>query len=270
MAEITVYYATNRRHRSRDRWRPTSYSGEPSRDGSENLRFGRVRLPYGKAEVDRELERDCGFGSGDGGKLSAYLYRQRSRARIEAFEERLDKFASDTQQASARFGSSRAFGDLQAEMDRGCDVLQAALGRTGAFSTGGKLPRIFNQVFLCAPDVADDVFDSGMPLRALPEMAEQVTVYHNRGDLAMPVSDYTKGNSDRLGWGGANRPAALDGRVHQVDCSPIVAGLMEHSYYLCGRVNDDLAASVGGLAPDAAARSREPVRHGWPNVWRMV
>ena len=148
-------------------------------------------------------------------------------------------------------------------------VLQHALRRTREFSTSGKLPRIFDQVFLCAPDVDDDVFEEGKAFHRLPETAENVTVYHNRGDLAMPVSDYTKGNSDRLGWRGASRPGTLDGRVHQVDCSPIVSGLVEHSYYLCGRVNDDLRASVEGLRADDATRNREAVTNGWPNVWRI-
>ena len=108
--------------------------------------------------------------------------------------------------------------------------------------------------------MADNVFEAGEPLRRLPEMAQNVTVYHNRGDLAMPVSDYTKGNSDRLGWRGANRPADLDGRVHQVDCSPIVTGLVEHGYYQCGRVNDDIrtritySATLQRLAPGLRRR----------------
>ena len=90
-------------------------------------------------------------------------------------------------------------------------VLQNALHRTQEFSTAGKPPRIFDQMFLCAPDVADDVFEPGKPMRQLPEMAQNVTIYHNKGDLAMPVSDYTKGNTDRLGWGGApaGRPISM-------------------------------------------------------------
>ena len=91
-----------------------------------------------------------------------------------------------------------------------------------------------------------------------------------RGDLAMPVSDYTKGNTDRLGWRGASRPAELDGRVHQLDCSDIVTGLVEHGYYACGRVNDDIRRSIDEVPPDAPMRHREPMRHGWPNVWRLL
>jgi esterase/lipase superfamily enzyme len=331
--------------------------------------------------VDRELKRDTGFGVGHGEKLAGYLYKQRRKASIEAFEERLDKFESDTRQDPKYFGSSRAFRELQQEMAAGCDVLifihgfnvswwqavtsamalqltlnrareatlqrpvqvvlftwpsdgraiplwsyfsdrgdatgsgdavgrgflklrdyliearrearrldeprclagipllchsmgnfvlQHALIRAREFSPGGKLPRIFDQVFLCAPDVDDDVFEAGKPMSYLPETAEFVTIYHNRGDLAMPVSDYTKGNSDRLGWRGASRPGDLDGRVHQVDCGQIVTGLVEHSYYLCGRVNDDIASSIARLPPDSVDRKREPVRNGWPNIWRML
>lgn len=148
-------------------------------------------------------------------------------------------------------------------------VLQCALRRIREFSTGGKLPRIFDHIFMCAPDVADDVFERGKPMERLPEMARTVTIYHNKGDLSMPVSDYTKGNTDRLGWGGPSRPADLDGRVHAVDCSPIVQGFVEHSYYRCGVVNSDIRQCIDDVAPADSTRNREPIRHGWPNVWRM-
>jgi len=376
MANQRLYYATNRRHIGRNRWNPPGYGSEPSKDGAENLRFGQVVLEYDAAKAAKLFTKASGFGPGRGDELAKHLLQQRKTARIEAFEEQLEKFVPETKQAAAKFGSSRLFSELQETMRGGCDVLifihgfnvswweavasamslelmlnrnrmagdkevrvvlftwpsdgkaipywsyfsdrgdargsgaavgrgflkvrdylidmrrqadlepcrasihlichsmgnyvlQNALERTEEFSTGGKPPRIFDQIFLCAPDVADNVFEPGQPLRRLPEMAEQVTIYHNREDLAMPVSDYTKGNTDRLGWRGANRPADLDGRVHQVDCTPIVTGLIEHGYYASGRVNDDIRKSVDGIPPDDPARDRDPVRHGWPNVWRM-
>ena len=149
-------------------------------------------------------------------------------------------------------------------------VLQNALDRITKFSVNGKPARIFDQIFLCAADVADNILESGEPMCRLPQMARNVTVYHNRGDLTMPVSDYTKGNTDRLGWDGADKPADLDSRVHQVDCSDIVTGLIEHSYYHCGYIKDDIYQSIEGLSPDSELRNREPVRHGWPNIWRLV
>lgn len=380
MPETTLYFVTNRRHQGRDRWQPSGYGAEFSRDGAENLRFGRVTLPYDAARVAKHIAEDTGFGTGHGGDLAAYLARQKRHATIEPFREALRKDVADTRQPDKHFGSSRLLADLRDAMRSSCDVLvfvhgfnvswwdalasaaslelmlgsragtgakpvrvvlftwpsdgrsipywsyfsdrgdaessgaalgraflklrdslvemrrqdrradeapcrqsihllchsmgnyvlQNALRRTKAFSVAGKPPRLFDQIFLCAPDVADDVFDPQQPFRRLPETAEQVTIYHNRGDLAMPISDYSKGNTDRLGWRGASRPADLDGRVHQVDCSAIVSGLVEHSYYLCGRVNDDIRRSVDGLAADDAGRSRAAVGHGWPNVWRLT
>ena len=372
----TLYYATNRRHIGRDRWRPSRYGVEFSKDGVENLRFGRVALELDPNQVSECLQQESGFGSGDGEALASHVKSRRRTARIEAFTEDLDKKRSDARQASATFGSSLMFQELReaplAERDvlifvhgfnvgwwdavasamslelmlnrnrerkvavvlftwpsdgkvipywsyfsdradarssgaavgrgflklrdflveqlrrsrardeepckrsihllchsMGNYVLQSALQRTLEFSTSGRPPRIFDQIFLCAPDVADDVFEPSRPFCHLPGMAENVTVYHNKGDLAMPVSDYTKGNTDRLGWRGANRPAGLDGRVHVVDCSAIVTGAVEHGYYQCGRVNDDIAQSLDGISPDHDRRSRSPVQHGWPNVWRL-
>ena len=66
-----------------------------------------------------------------------------------------------------------------------------------------------------------------------------------------------------------SRPADLDGRVHAVDCSPIVREFVEHSYYRCGDVNTDIRQCIDDVAPENPERKRDPVRHGWPNVWRM-
>lgn len=374
--DAELYYVTNRRHRGDDQWAPDSYGNEPSCCGTENLRFGKVLLPYDRKDVLTHLASDSGFGKGDGGSLARYLAGQAGKARIRAFEETLREDEHDATQPKERFGSTVALNGLQQSMDQGCDilifvhgfsvnwwnavasalslefmlnrvrgnpvrvvlftwpsdgtkipwwsyfsdrndarasadavgrallklrdyliearirsrtsqqapcrggihllchsmgnyVLQCALRRIREFSAGGKLPRIFDHIFMCAPDVADDVFERGKPMERLPEMARTVTIYHNKGDLSMPVSDYTKGNTDRLGWGGPSRPADLDGRVHAVDCSPIVRGPVEHSYYRCGVVNSDIRQCIDDVAPDDATRYREPIRHGWPNVWRM-
>ena len=374
--DAELYYVTNRRHRGDSQWAPEGYGNEPSRSGTENLRFGKVVLTYDRDEVRSHLTRECGFGLGNGRGLSKYLARKAHEAHIRAFEETLEAREDDATQPKERFGSTVALAELQKAMHEGCDilmfvhgfgvnwwravasalslefmlnqipgkevrvvlftwpsdgkkipwwsyfsdrndakasgdavgravlklrdylievrrrsraedqapcdgsihllchsmgnyVLQCALRRIQEFSTGGKLPRIFDHIFLCAPDVDDDVFERGKPLERLPEMARTVTIYHNKGDLAMPISDYTKGNTDRLGWGGPSRPADLDGRVHAVDCSPIVQGIVEHSYYCCGLVNADVRQCIDAVAPEDPSRNRDPVRHGWPNVWRM-
>ena len=63
MDRIHVYYATNRRHRGLDRWQPTGYGIEPSKDGTENLRFGMVTLPCDGRKVAECL--DCGTANDD-------------------------------------------------------------------------------------------------------------------------------------------------------------------------------------------------------------
>lgn len=147
-------------------------------------------------------------------------------------------------------------------------VLQNALERVRAFTAGSALPRLFEHVMLCAPDVDADVLAPGKPMGDLHELARTVTVYHNAGDVALHVSDYTKGNPDRLGSNGASRAAMLPDKVQQVDCG-IVGGIVEHSYYLDGRVADDIVLSVDGFPPDAAERPR--ARKNAPGVqWRLT
>ena len=117
-------------------------------------------------------------------------------------------------------------------------VLQNTLKRLIEFNHGMRLPRLFDHIFMCSPDVDDDVLETGEPLERLSELARNVNIYHNSGDLAMYISDYTKQNPDRLGLNGVAKVAQLSQKVHQIDCSEIVTGLVEHSYYLNGNVNE--------------------------------
>jgi esterase/lipase superfamily enzyme len=147
-------------------------------------------------------------------------------------------------------------------------VLQNALERLRMFTPGGALPRLFEYVFLCAPDVDNSVLEVGQPMGDLHQLARTVSVYHNTGDVALHVSDYTKGNPDRLGSYGAARAAVLPDKVEQIDCSAIVGGMIEHSYYLDGRVADDILRSIDGVPADDGARKR--VRKGGGGVrWEL-
>lgn len=140
-------------------------------------------------------------------------------------------------------------------------VLQNAIKRIAQFTPSKSLPRLFEHIFLCAPDVDDDVLEADKPMGGVHELCRNVTLYHNREDVAMYVSDYTKGNPDRLGCAGASRPFLLHNKVHQVDCTPVVEGIVEHSYYLCGNVNRDIRLSIDGipfdLRDEIRARSAE-------------
>ncbi len=150
-------------------------------------------------------------------------------------------------------------------------VLQNALDRMHDHTPGNALPRLFEHVFLCAPDVDDAVLEPGQPLGRVQEIARCVTVYHNRGDKAMYVSDYTKGNPERLGTNGAARPAVLHNKIHQVDCTR-VAGIgndfVQHSYYCSGLTNLDIRQSIEGLPLDDPKRKRRR-KSDLPNVWEI-
>ncbi len=146
-------------------------------------------------------------------------------------------------------------------------VLQNALERVYDFSPGSQLPRLFDHVFLCAPDVDDDVFERPYGLGRVHQVAQAVAVYHNVNDTALKISDYTKGNPDRLGQRGAARPQALHQKVYQVDCAPLVSGLTQHSYYTNGRIARDIRLALQGQTP-----AERGLRHSGlaANTWSFV
>lgn len=132
-------------------------------------------------------------------------------------------------------------------------VMRHALQEMRA-QTGDRLPRIFDQVFLMAADEDDDAFEYDHKLRLLPRLARHVNVYFNRGDTAMSISDATKGNPDRLGDDGPRAPFTVPAKVTQIDCSEVVTGMIEHSYFLDEpRVVSDMAQVLSGVDPMAVA-----------------
>ena len=147
-------------------------------------------------------------------------------------------------------------------------VLQNALERMREFTPGTALPRLFEYIFLCAADVDNSVLEPGQPMGDLHQLARFVSVYHNTGDVALHVSDYTKGNPDRLGGYGASRAGMLPDKIEQIDCATIVGGLVEHSYYLDGHVADDILLSIDGVPVDDERRTRVP-RPGGGVRWEL-
>ena len=112
----------------------------------------------------------------------------------------------------------------------------------------GRAPRLFDQIFLMAADEDDDAFEYDHKFKQLPSVAKRVNVYFNNGDTGMAISDKTKGNPDRLGDDGPRLPRSVPGKVSLVDCSDIVDGIVEHSYYLKNAVVvDDMMAVLEGV-----------------------
>lgn len=378
MKTLALFYATNRKHEGKNRWRPDGYGSQFSDDGSENLRFGKLTLEGDENKIEQYLNAPVGDGAGKGDDLAGYLASRAGSARIQAYREKIDPEFADIHQPDKKLGSIAMFDELargmrkqtdvlvyihgfnvswtdavgaalslqemlnnSAERDstqsvlvvlftwpsdgtalpfvsyksdrtdakasgyavgRGflklrdylamlrdrtnggealCDqdihllchsmgnyVLQTALERMYEFTPGSAFPRIFEHIFLCAADVDDNALEAGEPMGSLHELARSISVYHNRGDTALVVSDYTKGNPDRLGTAGAARPALLHNKIHQIDCGPIVHGLVEHSYYLVGHVNADIRLSIDG-APHEDPRRRRTRSPTLDHVWTM-
>lgn len=114
-----------------------------------------------------------------------------------------------------------------------------------------RAPRIFDQVFMVAADEDDDAFEHDHKLKALPRLAKRVNVYFNNNDKAMAVSDKTKGNPDRLGDDGPRVPRGIPGKVTLLDCTPVVEGTVQHSYFLDSPpVVADMRKAIIGTASD--------------------
>ncbi len=117
-----------------------------------------------------------------------------------------------------------------------------------------RVPRIFDQILMMAPDEDDDAFETEFKLLSLPRLAARVSVYFNRGDLALWASDSLKGNPTRLGSDGPLRPLALPRNVYPIDCTTVVsrfADPSEHGYYVSvERVVQDMTSALRGISPD--------------------
>jgi len=131
----------------------------------------------------------------------------------------------------------------------------------------GCLPRVFDQIFMMAADEDDDTFEHDYKLGLLPRLARRVSVYFNHGDVALQISDKTKGNPDRLGTDGPRLPQQVPAKVTQVDCTPVVSGVVEHSYYLdSARVLEDVLQVLAGI-PSGLVSGRHYVQES--NRYRL-
>jgi esterase/lipase superfamily enzyme len=130
------------------------------------------------------------------------------------------------------------------------------------------MPRIFENIFLCASDVDDDCLEDGKKMGDVHQLANHIAVYYNKGDIAMYISDFTKGNPQRLGNTGAARPQLIHNKIHQISCSKVVTGFTEHSYYQWATVNDDIAMTINNV--DFDDKSRERKRLANSREWEII
>jgi esterase/lipase superfamily enzyme len=147
-------------------------------------------------------------------------------------------------------------------------VLRHALQQAQKINNGTSLSRIFDNVILTAADEDNDAFEFDHKLAKLPELAQRITVYFNNGDLALAASDLTKGNPDRLGHDGPNKPHQIPSKVVIVDASDVVKGISEHSYHVEeDKVAKDIIAVLQGEGSDKIP-SRLYVPHA--NKFRLL
>jgi esterase/lipase superfamily enzyme len=119
----------------------------------------------------------------------------------------------------------------------------------------GKIPRLFDTIFLMAADEDQDAFEHQHKLRDLPDLANSVQVYFAGNDHALTISDVTKANPDRLGTIGPRTLTNLPQKVTLVDCGRVSATSLaevNHQYYRQRpEVLADVRAVLAGAAPDA-------------------
>jgi len=131
-------------------------------------------------------------------------------------------------------------------------VLRHTLQESQDMSSGSRLPLLFDNVVLTAADEDNDAFEHDHKLARLPELSKSVTVYYNTEDRALDISDFTKGNPERLGSSGPRNPLQLPGKVISVDVSDVVRGVTEHSYHVENdQVVVDLIEVLKGKNPDS-------------------
>lgn len=152
----------------------------------------------------------------------------------------------------------------------GCYVLRQGLQAILA-KDSNKLTRLFDQILLAAPDEDDDAFETDEKLRLLPRMGRRVTVYFNRNDRALIVSDKTKSNPDRLGSDGPRLVDLIPKKVNLVDCRNVAMSadkLVGHSYYINSpAMAADIAAVLLG-GDSEVIPNREYISS--KRVWRII
>ena len=146
-------------------------------------------------------------------------------------------------------------------------VLQNALNKIIEESRGQHLPQIFENIFLCAPDVDDNVLEINKPMERLHEITKSISVYYNKNDKAMDISDITKGNIERLGHNGNAHLNLVHNKIEQINCTNIVSGLIQHSYYLWATVNDDISQTINNIDFDSSKRKRKSL--GNNREWKL-
>ena len=100
-------------------------------------------------------------------------------------------------------------------------ALRYAVQKLKLHTKGGALEPLFDNALLMAADEDDDALEKEYKLKPLLELARRVHVYHSNDDKALVISDTTKFNPDRLGYGGPRSFSGMSTRVVAIDCEAV-------------------------------------------------
>lgn len=184
------------------------------------------------------------------GEVTSYINdRHDAEASGYAFARGLMKLATFLKSSNGEAACQQKINLIAHSM--GNYVLRHALQQAQKITNGASLSRIFDNIVLTAADEDNDAFEFDYKLAKLPELAQRITVYFNNGDLALAASDLTKGNPDRLGHDGPNKPHQIPAKVVIVDATDVVQGISEHSYHVEDvKVAKDIIAVLRGESSD--------------------
>ncbi|MBL9059909.1 MAG: alpha/beta hydrolase [Mangrovicoccus sp.] len=136
---------------------------------------------------------------------------------------------------------------------------------------GGRSTRVFDCAFLMAADEDNDTLHEPMKLKRLDELANRIFVYHANNDVALTISDRTKGMPDRLGSDGPENLDRVGERVFAIDCRKVSkTGDISHGRHQYFRLRGEVIADVQASLADQPQENRPgrvPIRPG--RSWRL-
>ncbi len=136
---------------------------------------------------------------------------------------------------------------------------------------GGRPPRIFDCAFLMAADEDRNALEHPQKLKPLEQLANRVFVYHAANDIALTVSDKTKGNADRLGSDGPQNLDLVSERVFALDCRDISTTTLAHGRHQYYRLRSEAIRDVQATLadkPQEGRSGRATIRAG--RSWRLI
>ena len=134
-----------------------------------------------------------------------------------------------------------------------------------------RVPRVFDCAFLMAADEDNDALQLPLKLRPLDQLANRVFVYHAPNDVALTISDTTKGMPDRLGSDGPQNLDLVSERVMAIDCTRDQHDRDPHGRHQYYRLRDEVIRDLQATLADAPQEGRAwrvTVRPG--QSWRLT